>query len=121
MLTPGATATDVRRDHSDTADMLAAYFNTAAFVPLNSMARGIYGDAKRGLIYGPGESGTDLAILRYVNLRSDLRLQLRGEFFNAFNQVNFNNPNTNLSSSTFGRITGAGPGRVIKVAAKIIW
>ncbi len=75
----------------------------------------------RGLIYGPGMSITDLAVLRYVNLGRGLRLQLRGEFFNAFDQVNFSNPNTTLSSTTFGRITAAGPGRVVQVAAKIIW
>jgi hypothetical protein len=42
--------------------------------------------------------------------------------FNLFNKANFNNPNTNLSSGTqFGRITGAGGGRVIQLAAKVVW
>ena len=121
LLVPGATANDVRREHANTADMIAMYFNTTAFVPLNSAPRGIYGNAGRGLIDGPSDVNSDLAILRYVNLGSDLRLQLRGEFFNAFNRVNFNNPNTTVSSSSFGRITGAGSGRVIQLAAKFIW
>jgi hypothetical protein len=121
LLVPGTTAADVRRDHSDRADMVAMYFNTAAFVPLASVPRGIYGDAKRGLIYGPGDVVTDMALLRHINLGPDLRLQLRAEFFNLFNQVNFNNPNTTLSSTTFGRITGAGPGRAIQLAVKVIW
>ncbi len=121
LLVPGTTAADVRRDHSSTADMIAMYFNTAAFVPFNNVPRGIYGDAKRGLIYGPGDANTDLAVLRYVNLGPDLRLQLRGEFFNVFNQVNFGNPNTTLSSSSFGRITSAGGGRVVQLALKLIW
>ena len=121
LLVSGTTADDLRRDHSSTSDMIAQYFNTAAFVPLNSIPRGIYGDAKRGLIYGPGDRNSDFAVLRYVNLGSDLRLQLRGEFFNAFNQVNFNNPNTTLSATTFGRITGAASGRVIQLAVKVIW
>jgi hypothetical protein len=120
-LVPGATAADLRLDHSSTDDMIAMYFNTSAFVPLNSMERGAYGNATRGLIYGPGDSSTDLAILRYVSVGPDMRLQLRGEFFNAFDQVNFNNPVTNISSTTFGRIIGAGPGRVVQVAAKLIW
>jgi hypothetical protein len=115
------TADDVRRDHSDTADMIAQYFNTAAFVPLNSVPRGIYGNAQRGLINGPGDVSTDFAVMRYIDLTSDVRLQLRGEFFNAFNHVNFGNPNTTLSSTTFGRITGAGAGRNIQLAAKLIW
>jgi hypothetical protein len=121
LLVPGATADDIRRDHSSTADMIAMYFNTAAFVPLSQVPRGIYGNATRGLIYGPGDVNTDFAVMRYLNLGSAVRLQLRGEFFNAFNRVNFGNPNTTLSSSTFGRITGAGPGRVVQLAAKLIW
>ena len=121
LLVAGMTAADVRRDHSSRSDMVAAYFNTAAFVPVNSVPRGIYGDAGRGLIYGPGDVSTDFALMRYVNLWSDVRVQVRGEFFNAFNQVNFGNPNTTVSSTTFGRITSAGAGRVIQLAAKVIW
>jgi hypothetical protein len=120
-LLPGKTGADLKRDFSSTEDMIAQYFDTSAFVPLNSIPRGTYGDATRGLIYGPGDSTTDIAILRYINLGSDMRLQLRGEFFNAFDQVNFNNPVTNISSTTFGRITGSGPGRVAQVAMKLIW
>ena len=122
LLAPGATADTVRRDHASTADMIAMYFNTAAFVPLRQCAAlASLATPGEGSFTGRASSGTDLAILRSLNLGSDLRLQLRGEFFNAFNQVNFNNPNTTLSSSTFGRITGAGDARVIQVAAKIIW
>ena len=120
-LVAGATADDLRRDFSNTEDMVAQYFNTSAFVPLNSMPRGTYGNAMRGLIYGPGDSTTDLAVMRYVGLGPRMRLQLRGEFFNTFDQVNFNKPVTNISSTTFGRITGAGPGRVVQLAAKLIW
>jgi hypothetical protein len=50
-----------------------------------------------------------------------VRVQVRGEFFNALNQVNFDNPSTALTSTTFGRITGSGSGRVIQLAAKVIW
>ena len=72
LLVAGMTAADVRRDHSSRSDMVAR-FNTAAFVPVNSVPRGIYGDAGRGLIYGPGDVSTDFALMRYVNLWSDVR------------------------------------------------
>jgi hypothetical protein len=122
-LVPGATAGDVRRDHQNRDDMIAMYFNTAAFVPVSRVPRGIYGNAGRDLATGPRFMNTDFAVLRTFNLRAErLRLQLRGEFFNAFNQVNFNNPNTNLSSgSTFGRITSATDGRTIQLGVKLIW
>jgi len=121
LLAPGMTGDDVRRDHSDRNDKITQYFSTTAFVPVASVPRGIYGNAARGLLYGPGEVNTDLAVLRYVPIGAGVRLQLRGEVFNAFNQVNFSNPNTVVSSSTFGRITGSGSGRVIQLAAKVIW
>ena len=64
---------------------------------------------------------TDLAILKDIRVLEKQRLQFRAEFFNLLNQVNFNNPVTNISSTTFGRITGTGPARVIQLAAKLIW
>jgi hypothetical protein len=118
---PNMGAEDLRRDFADRNDMITQYFNTAALVPVNSVPRGIYGNVARGALYGPGEVTTDLAIMRHVPLGSGLRLQLRGEIFNAFNQVSFNNPNTTVSSTTFGRITGSGSGRVIQLAAKLMW
>ena len=122
LLVSGTTADDLRRDHSSTSDMIAQYFNTAAFVPLNSIPRGIYGDARRGLIYGPADGPATLRSCATSILAPDLRLQLRGEFFNAFNQVNFNNPNTQLSSSPRSDGSPApAPGRVIQLAAKVIW
>src|SRR5262245_40101890 len=126
LLASGATANDVRRSHDTRSDMISQFFNVAAFVPVNSVPRGIYGNAARGLIYGPPDVGNDFAVLRYISLRENVRLQIRGEFFNAFNLVNFNNPNTTVpptsgSSTNFGRITSAGAGRVIQLAAKIIW
>ena len=115
-----ALSKNMTNHHQNRDHMITRYVEIDAFVPLNEVPRGIYGDASRGLIYGPGDVTTDLAVMRYFTLLSDVRLQVRGEFFN-FNQANFNTPNTQLSSSTFGRITGAGPGRVIQLAAKLIW
>ena len=56
-------------------------------------------------------------------IREPVRVQFRSEFFNAFNQVNFNNPDTTVVDlgDTFGRITSAQPGRVIQFALKILW
>ena len=96
LLVAGMTAADVRRDHSSRSDMVAR-FNTAAFVPVNSVPRSIYGDAGRGLIYGPGDVSTDRASCAMSTSGPDV--QLRGEFFNAFNQV-LRQPNTTVSSTT---------------------
>jgi len=59
--------------------------------------------------------------MKDVRVREPLKIQLRGEFFNAFNQVNFGAPNTQVSSGSFGRILSAQAGRVVQVAMKFIW
>ena len=60
----------------------------------------------------------------YHSRQQAMRLQFRGELFNAFNQVNFALPVTNAARPTFGRLppraTGR-PGRVGHIAIKRLW
>jgi hypothetical protein len=120
-LVSGLTYADVRRDHASRADMVNRFFNTAAFVPANQVPRGVYGNIGRNIINGPAFSNTDFTLMKDIPIREPARLQVRGEFFNVFNQVNFNAPNTLVSSGGFGRITGAQSGRVIQLALKVLW
>jgi hypothetical protein len=46
-------------------------------------------------------------------------LQLRFEFYNAFNRVNLNGVDSNLNSGTFGRSTGQGKPRYIQIGANL--
>lgn len=106
------------RSHSSVDDMLNMFFNTSAFaVP----GPGSPGTSGRGILSGPADIVTDLAILRDIAVTESMKFQLRGEFLNAFNNTNFSNPTTSMSSGNFGRITGAGEGRVIQVALKFLW
>jgi hypothetical protein len=120
-LVPGVTLNDVRLDHPTRNDFVNQFFNTAAFVPVAQVPRGVYGNAGRNTLAGPATNRTDLNVMKDIILREPMRLQFRGEFFNAFNQVSFSPPTSTVSSATFGRITGAAAGRVIQLAAKVIW
>ncbi len=122
-LRDGMTVDDIRRDHDNQADMINAFFNTAAFAPVNSLPRGIYGNVPKSAISGPAQAKTDIAVARSFSLpgREGIRLQFRGELFNALNQVNFSAPVTNVSASNFGRITSANDPRIGQVALKLIW
>ncbi len=121
-LVAGATAADLQRSWSSRADMISKYFNTAAIMPPKQVPVGTYGNYSRGMVYGPGYVNSDVSIMKNIPLGSErFRSQLRGEFFNIFNQVNFNNPDQNASSGTFGRITSAQPGRVAQLALKFLW
>lgn len=109
---------DPERSHSSRADMIAKFFNTAAF---SQPKPGSPGTSGRGILSGPARVNTDLGILRDIRLHEEIRTQFRGEFFNVFNQVNFGNPNTTMANAQFGRITGAQAGRTVQLGLKFLW
>ena len=49
------------------------------------------------------------------------KLQFRFEGFNAFSHANFNKPNANLSSTSFGIVTGAQPSRTLQLGLKFVF
>jgi hypothetical protein len=120
-LRPGITREDIKIDHQDRASMVQRFFNTDAFVPTGQVPRGTYGNAGRGLISGPAFSSTDLSVLKNFVFREPVAVQFRAEAFNAFNQVNFTQVTTNVSSSAFGRIRAASDPRVIQFGLKLLW
>jgi hypothetical protein len=88
------------------------YFNASCFTtPPVIGTDGIgtaFGNSGTGIVDGPGEANLDLAVSKAVGLpwpHENSTLQLRAEFFNAFNHPQFANPDTNFSSPTFGVIT----------------
>jgi hypothetical protein len=120
-LVNGATYADIVRSHPDRDSFWREFFNTDAFIPPAQIPRGFYGTSGRNIISGPASSRTDFSVMKDIMIREGFRAQLRGEFFNALNQVNFDDPNVNASSGSFGRITGAGSGREIQLAFKLLW
>lgn len=51
--------------------------------------------------------------------REGSRVEFRSEYFNLFNVTNLGAPNSNVSSSSFGRVTSAFPARQIQFALKL--
>jgi hypothetical protein len=97
---------------------LAEWFNTGAF----SLAPDYtLGDSSRFPLQGPGLENWDLALQRNFMITEHAKLQFRGEFFNAFNHANFNNPNGNVASSSFGAISGAQAGRVTELVLRLFF
>jgi hypothetical protein len=88
-------------------------------IPYNLL--GQYGQSGRNILSGPAYVNTDIAVLKEFPFRERYRVQFRGEFFNIFNQVNFGNPDSTQTDSTFGQILGANSGRVIQFALKFFW
>jgi len=98
------------------------WFNTAAFA-VNDV--GTFGTVGRGAFHGPHLFSWDMGLFKNFRFTEQVNLQFRAEFFNIFNQVNFNNPNTNVSGGGFGRITSthpnAGDPRIIQFGLKLVF
>ncbi len=78
------------------------WFNPAAFA---KPAAGTFGNAPRNQIYGPGQYQWDIALFKNVRVQGAKSVQIRAEVFNFLNHANLNDPNTDPTSSTFGRVT----------------
>ena len=87
---------------------------------------GTFSPLGRNTLSGPALNSTDFAILKDISISERFKFQFRSEFFNVFNQVSFNNPDTGeLDGAAFGTILGANqttaPARVIQFGLKLFW
>ena len=78
------------------------------------------GNLGRDVLRAPGMWNQDLSIAKDFSITERVRLQLRGDAFNALNHTNLSGLTTNITSSAFGRLTSATP-RSIQIGAKIIF
>ena len=97
---------------------ISQWFNTSAYA---KQATGTYGNAGSYSILGPGGFTFDAQLSRTFKVRESQTLQVRIEAFNVLNHPVFNNPSTNLSSSTFGKILTANDPRILQGALKYIF
>jgi hypothetical protein len=85
-------------------------------------ALGSFGTAPRRFFHGPGFNNWNLALHKDTQIRENMQLQIRAEFFNAFNHTQFGNPNGFLAGGRFGLISSIlAPPRIGQVAAKFIF
>jgi hypothetical protein len=83
-----------------------------------------YGSAGRNLLHGPPLFAMNLSFFKNFPIEERLRLQFRAELFNAFNEVNFANPNAVFGTAAFGTIGALNanvPNRVIQFGAKLLF
>jgi hypothetical protein len=92
------------------------WFNIKAFA---RPATGTFGTSGRNILDGPGQATVDLSIFKIVRAKENVRLQIRGEFFNLPNWVNFGLPNSTVGDPTYGIIQSAGDARVVQLALRL--
>jgi len=92
------------------------WFSTSSFSPT---LVGHFGSAGEGSLLGPGLQNWDLATIKNINLGERIRFQLRGEYFNAFNHVNWDAVDNNVTDTSFGQVTSTHLPRRIQIGAKL--
>lgn len=91
------------------------WLNAASFTP---NLPGAYGNAGSFSLISPGYFDMDADLSRFFRITEHQRVELRFEFFNSTNHVNFNGPESSLKSSSFGKLLSAGDPRILQFALK---
>ena len=103
---------------------LGRWFNTSLF---SQPAEFQLGNAPRALpnAHNPNLTNADLSAIKnnYIGESTRYAVQLRFEFFNAFNHPQFAAPDTGVNDSSFGKITATNgnSARQIQLAAKFLF
>ena len=93
------------------------WFNTDAFAIPTQFT---FGNVGRNTMIGPGFSNVDISLHKTTSITERHKIEFRVEFFNVFNNVNFANPISDMSS-TFGTISSTrSPSPLISTGAREI-
>jgi hypothetical protein len=92
------------------------WFDTTAFTAPSQFT---FGNSGTGILIGPSNFNLDLGLVRHFVIKERFGLDIRGEWFNAFNHANFNNPNASIGTAQAGVISSAAPARISQLAAKV--
>ena len=95
------------------------WFNTSAFKP----AAGSQGTEPRNTVVGPPTRSVDLSLFKTFPMANYGSVELRFEGFNIFNWAQYNQPNSSLGDTNFGKITGTrlNTERQVQLAARYIF
>jgi Carboxypeptidase regulatory-like domain len=94
------------------------YLNQAAFeLPVI----GTFGNIGKATVRAPNSWNWDVSIMKNFPITERFALQIRGDFFNAFNHPNLLPPNNSISSASFGQIRGVSSPRIGQVSMKVVF
>ncbi|MBV8903789.1 MAG: carboxypeptidase regulatory-like domain-containing protein, partial [Acidobacteriia bacterium] len=118
-LCPGFTYGQISTAGS-VANRVNNYFNTAAFCPVPVIGNGTgYGDSGAGIVRGPDQNNLDLSLTKTIKVAERHTFEIRSEFFNALNHVQYSTPGTAFGTASFGVIGSTSvAARLVQFAAK---
>ncbi|MGH9470424.1 MAG: carboxypeptidase regulatory-like domain-containing protein [Terriglobia bacterium] len=100
------------------------WFNPAAFAPPQPWT---WGNSERDMLFGPGQENWDMSALKDFRVREHATLEVRADFFDAFNHFNLGNPSVTIGDTrdggaavpTAGKIFGGSGNRTIQIGARL--
>jgi hypothetical protein len=100
------------------ASTLFAVADRSGNVMLRNPAPGFLGNLADNTAYGPGSFRLDVRLSKRFRVTEGKDFQINIDAENASNSPQWNNPNTDINSLNFGRITGAGGTRIMAVTGR---
>jgi trimeric autotransporter adhesin len=104
---------------------LHQWFNPAAYaLPPNAGSAsypypcGVFGNAPRNSIEGPGTVSNNMALSRTVQMGETRSLEMRASINNVFNTVQYSGVGTTVNSQNFGQVTSVGQMRTFQFMAR---
>ena len=92
-----------------------SFFNTSAFV---AAAPGVFGDAARNTILGPGGQQLNATLTRDVRLNGTRAVTLQVNAVNLLNTVQWTVLDTDINSPTFGHVISVKPMRAVTMGLR---
>jgi hypothetical protein len=92
-LTAGTLYPDLVGDPHVSGPSKNEWFNPAAFV---DPAPGTFGDVHRNSLVGPRFTNVNLSLAKEFPIRESMGLEIRADAYNAFNHINYSNPDGNV-------------------------
>jgi hypothetical protein len=105
--------------NTDPIQPISAY---AASLGLSQPLIGNFGSLGRNAVRLNGAVNFDWALYKNTQLTERFRLQLRGEFYNLFNNTSFGGPTLNIGAATFGQYTRTDNlQRFVQLGARVVF
>jgi hypothetical protein len=95
--------------------------DAAGNILLQNAQPGTIGNTAQSLPFleGPASLGLDMALSKRIRLREGTTFTIRADAINVLNTPQWGNPNTDINSANFGRITSAAGSRTVTINARI--
>jgi hypothetical protein len=100
-------------------DNLWQIVDASGNVVLRNPKPGTTGNLSYGWLEGPASLGLDVAMSKSVTFREGMEFTLRMDAVNLLNTPQWGNPNTDINSNNFGRITSAGGQRTFTLNLRV--